>query len=450
MAVFKKCRHPLNMKRDLTMMRSSFHPTRILMMTLTLTGVLVALLIFSHPVEALRQGMHLQAEPTQTPSPTQVPTTAPTRQVNPHIGSDCLDCHGRPNMVGQALNGEQVSLTVEPSDHQGSFHSRPSGGCTTFCHEAQLSYPHSNSTMDSCAVCHWQQGGVNNTSGILVFKLPYQDVRAIALETNLNCKKCHSEIFETTTDSAHTRIMQEGNRYAPVCSDCHSGHDISLVTRDKISGVCKKCHLAEYTTYKGSVHGSALEANSNPDVPTCANCHGSHLVSGPSTSNFREQTVKICGDCHSNKSIMDKYGISTDVLSTYMDDVHGLTDWFRKTNLENITRATCFDCHGKHNILAPDNPASKVYPENLQSTCGQCHKDANIRFPQSWLSHRRLTLKENAGLSIVNTVFMVIVVVVALVILVLIGLDLLRKSRLRRAARKAAAKVKVENKDGTK
>jgi len=434
------------MKRDQTKMKFSFKLTRFLVLMTALAGLSAVLFLASHPVEALRSAMPLQDEPTQTPIPTQAPTPVSTRQVNPHIGSDCLDCHGNPNMVGQALNGEQVSLYVQPADHQGSFHSRSSGGCTTFCHEAQLSFSHANSTMDSCTVCHWQRGSVQTNTGILVFKLPYQDVRAIALEANISCKKCHSEIFETTTDSAHTRIMQEGNRYAPVCSDCHSGHDISIVTRDQVSAVCKKCHLAEYTTYKGSVHGAALEANSNPDVPTCANCHGSHLVSGPTTSNFREQSVKICGDCHSNKSIMDKYGISTDVLTTYMDDVHGLTDWFRKTSLENITRATCFDCHGKHNILSPDNPASKVYPENLQSTCGQCHKDTNIRFPQSWLSHRRVTLKENAGLSIVNTVFIVIVVVVTLVIVTFILLDVLRRARVRRATRKLAIKDKVEAK----
>jgi len=196
------------------------------------------------------------------------------------------------------------------------------------------------------------------------------------------------------------------------------------------------------------VHGSALEANSNPDVPTCANCHGSHLVSGPTTSNFREQTVKICGDCHSNKSIMDKYGISTNVLSTYMDDVHGLIDWFRKTNLENITRATCYDCHGKHNILSPDNPASKVYPENLQSTCQECHKDTNIRFPQTWLSHKRVNLKENPGLTIANTVSWIVVVAAAMLILFLIGLDV-RRRLIKRRLLEAQVEPKVEEEKST-
>jgi len=390
-------------------------------------------------IQAFARGLNPPASRVD-PTPTPVTTEAPNLKVNPHLGGNCLDCHGDPNLVGKTIDGDTVSLYIQPGNHQGSFHNREGEGCGKVCHQAQSVYPHETSTMDSCASCHWPATtGDPAKGGKLVFNLPYSDVRAIALEVNTTCQKCHSEIFETTTDSAHTRIMQEGNRYAPVCSDCHGSHDIQKVDRSGISGVCKKCHLAEYSTYKGSVHGSALEADSNPDVPTCANCHGSHLVSGPSTANFREQTVKICGDCHSNKTIMDKYGISTDVLFTYMDDVHGLTDWFRKTNLENITRATCFDCHGKHNILKPDNPASKVYPENLQSTCQGCHKDANIRFPQTWLSHKKVNLKENPGLTTVNTLSWVVVFLAALAILFFIGLDVRRRIIVRRIARKQAA-----------
>jgi hypothetical protein len=424
------------------MPKSTTHNARI---TFTLVAIILSILFLAGAsFRVYASGLNLpadQVDPTPTPGATETPVVtanplpSATVQPNPHLGGDCLDCHGNPALTGETLNGETISLYIQPSEHQESFHSREGGGCNKFCHQAQVTYPHETSTIESCAVCHWKDASQPSQETRLVFKLPYNDPRAITLEVNTSCQKCHVEIFEAITDSAHTRIMQEGNRFAPVCSDCHSGHDISLVTRQDVSGVCKKCHLAEYLTYKGSVHGAALEANANPDVPTCAGCHGSHTVSGPDTVDFRTTTVKICGDCHSNKSIMDKYGISTDVLSTYMDDAHGLTDFFRKTNLENITRATCFDCHGKHNILTPDNPSSKVYPENLQSTCQQCHKDANIRFPQSWLSHTKLDAEANAGLNLTNLVSWIIVVIAAVVILVLIGLDVRRRVAARRKAK---------------
>ncbi|HBG74235.1 MAG: hypothetical protein A2X25_03660 [Chloroflexi bacterium GWB2_49_20] len=400
------------------------------------TGLFI-LLLGATSIRTYAKSMNV--DPTPTPEITQSSAPATTLQTNPHEDGECLDCHGNPALTGLTMDGETISLYIQPAAHQESFHSREGGGCNKFCHQAQATYPHETSTAESCAVCHWQVSGQAPVDGKLVFKLPYVDARAITLEVNTSCKKCHVEIFESTTDSAHTRIMLEGNRYAPLCSDCHSGHDISLVTRQGVSDVCKKCHLAEYTTYKGSVHGAALEADSNPDVPTCAGCHGSHLVSGPGTTDFRTATVKICGDCHSDKTIMDKYGISTDVLSTYMDDAHGLTDFFRKTNLENITRATCFDCHGKHNILSPDNPSSKVYPENLQSTCQQCHDDANIRFPQSWLSHKKIDSGANPGLSWTNQISLFIVVAAAVIILALIILD---------ARRRIALKVKAGRNNG--
>lgn len=392
----------------------------------------------------LLAGISFPAFAKSLPSQTSAadPTPTPISQVtsvNPHLTGECLGCHGNPNLVGKTIDGETVSLYIQPGQHQGTFHNRSEGGCGKICHETQTVYPHETSTMESCATCHWASTQNQSKDDQVVYNLPYSDVRAIALEVNSTCQKCHSEIFETTTDSAHTHILQAGNRYAPLCSDCHGSHDIQLVDRAAISSICKKCHLAEYSTYKGSVHGSALESDSNTDVPTCANCHGSHLVSGPSTTNFRELTVKICGDCHSNKAIMDKYGISTNVLFTYMDDVHGLTDWFRKTNLENITRATCYDCHGKHNILKPDNPASQVYPENLQSTCQQCHKDANIRFPQTWLSHKKVNLQENTGLTLVNTISWMVVVLTACAILFFIALDIRKRFLLGRQNKKQEA-----------
>lgn len=394
----------------------------------------VSFILFSASALTAKAGV-LNTDPPPDPfqNPLSGPTTSSLR--NPHINGDCLGCHGNPSMTGITKDGEEISLYIQPSEHQDSFHSREGGGCSKFCHEAQLTYPHLKSPADSCPICHWKVTNKPPQENKLIFSLDYNDARQIALDTNASCQKCHVEIYESTTDSAHTRIMEEGNRFAPVCSDCHSGHDISLVTRQSVSDVCKKCHLAEYSTYKGSVHGSVLEANGNPDVPTCITCHGSHVVSGPDIADFRAATVKICGDCHSDHSIMDKYNISTDVLSTYMDDVHGVVDFYRKTNFPEVTRAACFDCHGKHNILGPDDPSSNVYPENLQSTCQKCHKDTNIRFPQTWLSHKTIGSGENIGLSLVNKVLMLFVILIAVAILILIIIDARRRISLKIKAR---------------
>jgi len=45
--------------------------------------------------------------------------------------------------------------------------------------------------------------------------------------------------------------------------------------------------------------------------------------------------------------------------------------------------AVCTDCHGVHNLRAPSDPRSKVYPVNIANTCSQCHSDAQRMKPYS-------------------------------------------------------------------
>jgi hypothetical protein len=369
--------------------------------------------------------------PEASATPTEAPTLAPTPQPtaapkgpNPHNSGDCLACHGNEKMIGKFSNGDTISLYIKPAEGSDSFHMQKGVGCR-FCHQDQQTYPHKNTANQACSVCHYQiAGGAAPAGDQMVFDLPYEDARAISLSISEACRQCHAEKYDEVKDSAHTRLLQEGNRYAPVCADCHSGHKISTVDRLKVAKVCSQCHLAEYSAYKGSVHGAALEKEFNFDVPTCSDCHGAHDVVGPSDNKFRENAAtEMCGKCHANQALMSKYGISTNVLSTYLDDVHGQTDLLGRLDDSNYIKATCYDCHGTHNILSPKNPYSKVYPDNLQKTCQQCHKNAGISFPQAWLSHKTPSSTTLSGLYYANRFSLAAVVVAIIVIVAFIILD---------------------------
>jgi hypothetical protein len=39
--------------------------------------------------------------------------------------------------------------------------------------------------------------------------------------------------------------------------------------------------------------------------------------------------------------------------------------------------AVCTDCHSVHNLRAPNDPQSTVYPVNVAATCARCHADPN-------------------------------------------------------------------------
>jgi hypothetical protein len=87
---------------------------------------------------------------------------------------------------------------------------------------------------------------------------------------------------------------------------------------------------------------------------------------------------------------MDKYGISTKVLSTYVADFHGTTvTLFNKTSPDQVTnKPVCFDCHGVHDIkFVNDSSNGLAMKQNLLQTCQRCHPDANANFPNAWMSH---------------------------------------------------------------
>jgi len=314
-------------------------------------------------------------------------TTPTPDSESPHEDtSKCLGCHSDPSMVGKLQDGTIVSLYVDPEAHEGAR--RHLMRCP-ICHQDEKTYPHENSRQASCSICHWEKTQ-NTKPNQLLFNLYYPDERAISLQVADACNKCHKEKYSESAESAHLKIMAEGNRHAPVCVDCHKSHEIvgGALTRETVAKICGECHLAVYTSYQSSVHGAALEQQSNQDVPTCGDCHGIHSVYGPNDVNFRADSIVTCGNCHSDPQRMEKYGISTDVLTTYLEDFHGRTvDFYRKTDEIQITKATCYDCHGIHNICSPEDEASSVYPDNLQHTCQQCHPKAGITFPQAWLSH---------------------------------------------------------------
>lgn len=356
-------------------------------------------------------------------SPVQAQAVQPTPRGggNPHLTSDCIICHNRDNMKGVTENGDIVSLSYDPAKHKDATHYMTCAGC----HQDQSQYPHRGSTSASCATCHTDITGASGEE--MVFNLAYKDARDLSTQLNLSCNNCHGLVNRDIEKSAHTRVLQEGNTAAPLCSDCHSSHTIvSPKTPRSVSAeMCAACHSAEYTTYRTSVHGAALFAESNPDVPTCVDCHGAHNVQGGVYgSDFRASAAKMCGECHTDSSVMRKYGLSTDVLQTYLDSVHGPKALFGEVDKPVVIPVTCYDCHGVHNIRSVEDQASWVNPDNLQQTCQQCHTGASFNFTSAWLGHTTPSPSSAPGLYLTNMLSLGAVVAVVGAVIVFILLDM--------------------------
>jgi predicted CXXCH cytochrome family protein len=262
----------------------------------------------------------------------------------------------------------------------------------------------------------------------MVFDLVFEDARGVSLSINDACRRCHSEIFDKLQNNVHSRSMATGNRFLPTCVDCHGLHNIKDINREGAVRICSKCHNAEFIAFSNSVHGSALMSEENTDVPICETCHGSHESIGIRDASLRLDSYEFCGKCHADPERMEPYGLSTAVLSTYLDDFHGRSaDLFGQPGASKIINATCYDCHGIHNILAPDDPNSRVSTLNLQATCQECHPDAGPNFPSAWLSHKRPSLDELPGLFVTKVLLQGLVAVVVAFFLIFILFDMGRR-----------------------
>lgn len=212
--------------------------------------------------------------------------------------STCLGCHSNPGLSVNLASGETLPLTVDSNVYHSSVH----GNLT-------------------CVSCH------TNIKGYPHPKLTAGDRRSFQMERYQQCKNCHQDQYTQSLDSNHARELAAGNRNAAICTDCHGSHNITKPDqpRQNISQTCAKCHSAINDEYAHSVHGAALMDGSNPDVPTCTDCHGAHTQEDPTTAAFCLKSPNICGGCHGNAALMEKYGISTDVFNTYVADFHGTT-----------------------------------------------------------------------------------------------------------------------------
>jgi predicted CXXCH cytochrome family protein len=291
----------------------------------------------------------------------------------------CLSCHGDSKLSMTLPSGEILSLYVSQDVISHSVHS-PLGIECEACHTSIHTYPHPSQT--------------------------FQTRRELSRSYYQACQKCHPGNYEKTLDSMHAQAAAGGNLNAPICTDCHGAHNVQAPDQPRalISETCSKCHAPIVDAYKQSVHGKALIDENNQDVPVCTDCHGVHNIQDPRTVQFRVQSPEMCAGCHANKELMSKYGLSSDVYSIYKRSWHGVDVSVYEARWPTIWHdsAVCTDCHGVHDILKTQDPASKVNPKNLLATCQKCHPGAGPNWTDAWTGHNEISLERTPSLFYVN------------------------------------------------
>ena len=280
----------------------------------------------------------------------------------------CLACHGDASASTALKDGKNLSLYV---DHKALAESVHAGLACVDCHSDITKVPHAPRT--------------------------FANQRAVSLAYYQICKQCHFAEYSRLLDGMHFEALAKGNTNAPTCVDCHGAHSITPPAhpRSRISRTCSRCHGAIAAQYVKSVHGKALLELGNNDVPVCTDCHHAHNNPNPLSASWHLQIPQMCARCHANNQLMEKYGISTAVLTTYLSDFHGMTaslERNQKAQPRQFT-ATCTDCHGVHDIRQVDSAGMQQIKTHLVTVCRRCHPDAGPNFPSAWVGHYEPSLR---------------------------------------------------------
>ena len=350
----------------------------------------------------------------------------------------CLDCHGQPHiaelnprerltMVGtrlepgsppvdpvvHALRGAEPDvrpgLYVPPDALDGSVHHEVScvdchvdaailpheprlnlGTCAQSCHQVESqayavsahmeSRANGSVTAPTCATCH---------GGHEILAVGRRQSQQHRLNSIFLCAECHTSHdsetpggydpethMEAYFKSAHGRaVVKSGLVAAPTCVDCHAAHEVhpvdderSPVHRDRVPDTCGGCHVGILEIYADSVHGELLAAG-DEHAPVCTDCHRSHEIIRSDEVEFKIHSDERCGVCHE------------DMLRRYRETFHG-----KALMLGRAGVASCFNCHGQHDIARLEDPEGPLAGRNKLETCRQCHPNAAGQF-DSYIAH---------------------------------------------------------------
>ena len=212
---------------------------------------------------------------------------------------------------------------------------------------------------------------------LLLLALPVLAIPSFAQDDE-QCLACHSVPHgatpETEAPLINMSICQRSIHLEMgfACIDCHLDIDALPHKPDLAPVDCVMCHIDTDEVFAQSIHGQAL-AEGNEDAPTCARCHGSQNLlpsEDPGSPVNRLRLSRLCGECHSDATVMSKYGISSSEQEIlYRGSVHA-----GEVAEGNENAPTCVECHGYHDTRPQRVPNSRTNFMNVPDTCGQCHE----------------------------------------------------------------------------
>ena len=304
-----------------------------------------------------------------------VAASTPTREAS----TPCEACHIQ-DLKMTLPNGETVPVKVDTSAFTASAHGNV--GCTA-CHAAITSYPHPQPTAAS--------------------------LREYRLSQKDTCQTCHADAYaEMSLGANHASLNL-------VCTDCHNPH---YATATPSMG-CDTCHAQAAQTIASSAHSLAAP----DDTPACTDCHATHRFDVLPT---RAESLVACSTCHANNGMMQQYGLSGNVVQTYLRDFHGKTATLESQQEGDlIDAAICSDCHGAHDV----QPAAALAAAGPETACQKCHPGTDRSFASAWLSHSDPSPNHSPLVFLADWFYRLLIPFIVIGLLIHIAIDLRRAAK---------------------
>jgi len=224
--------------------------------------------------------------------------------VHAHAGAlPCLNCHGNAHTILASSNPKSPTYPQNLPRTCGECHGTRQGNVSEVYSKYIDSIHGFALTKDgllvaaSCSSCH-------GAHKILTSKDPNSRTnRAHIVDT---CGTCHGGPKTAYAESIHGQMLEAGSDEAPVCTSCHTTHQISSMrevsTQIKTAATCGGCHKDEYSTYGDTFHAQ-VSALGYRQTARCWDCHGFHDIlpaSDAKSTVAPANLITTCGKCHAN------------------------------------------------------------------------------------------------------------------------------------------------------
>ncbi len=360
----------------------------------------------------------------------------------------CQSCHSDLPATHQGRDGSSATCTDCHTIHADSATMGAwlvSDATCTSCHTVRHTLHAGVKDAPSCTDCHtMHEAGTPTVS--MVSRSPYAAASAeahgassavkkceschegvhpshaaVEKEGKLPCTSCHemnateptarvASLLSAQCTSCHTTVHPaHADVDKPVlCTDCHDFATDPPVAEAGValSRHCSTCHTDAMKGYESGAHAVNLAATEvNPDLPTCVSCHDVHGAAEQGEVGVRLAATARCIECHSKPELAEKYGLSTNVATSYVDDFHGttaevLTSHPVTPDAPNVL--VCADCHGAHAV-------TKQPKEALSEVCAGCHKGGDRKLAGAWLGHGRIGPGNKAAIWAIRLFYFVLI-----------------------------------------